>query len=256
MYNARMNMDDEERSRLVFKETEELQQLLLQKSKTQESKSNIFHCINTILNILIIALSLVSSVLTGIDSPEMRIPVIVFTALIFAISTTIQTMRLGPRGYNYRQGSIRLKRILGQVRDILYMFHTYTTEQVLTFLSSFRTEIDEIDLDLYQNSIVSGGEMHIPPSQNSHDSESHIHIHIENGKENNKESGKGDERDEKNDNEKKMVRSTSLPTNKAEKEELRRVDSEPIIKNSPLFASKDSSPKMLRKSIKDFNDIL
>lgn len=255
-----MNMDDEERSRLVFKETEELQQLLLQKSKTQESKSNVFHYINTILNLFIIALSLVSSVLTGIDTPEMRIPVIVFTALIFAISTTIQTMRLGPRGYNYRQGSIRLKRILGQVRDILYMFHTYTTEQVLTFLSSFRTEIDEIDLDLYQNSIAgaSGGEMHIPPSQNSHDSESHIHIHIENGK----ESGKGkeeerDERDEKNDNEKKMVRSTSLPTNKTEKEELRRVDSEPIIKNSPLFLSKDdSSPKMLRKSIKDFNDIL
>jgi len=181
-------LSDEERSKLVFEETSLLEQELFQKSAKTSRWSKVFGLLNTILNLVVIVCSAIIVIISAIIECQ-NIPVIVLGGVIFAISSSNELLKLGPRGFNYQQGTIRLRRIRRQIRDILYMFHTYTTEQVLAFLSSFRAEIDDIDLDLYKSSMTGevkyeGGNLKITDSQpntpNTPLSEnSHIHIHID-----------------------------------------------------------------------------
>lgn len=192
-YNARMSLNDDERARLIFNEMEKMEKGLFKKSSKIKRLSTIFQILNTVLNLIVIVSSAVITILTAIYNFQ-NVQAIVLGGVIFAISSSNELLKLGPRGYYYRQGSIRLRRILGQIRDILYMYHTFNSEQILAFLSSFRAEIDEIDMDLYKSSMSGevkfGNEIRIVDieNQNSHSpkgsptpsaKDSHIHIHID-----------------------------------------------------------------------------
>jgi len=183
IYGARMNLNEEERAKLIFGELENLEEELFKKSGKIKKYSSIFQILNTVLNLTIIISSAIITILTAIYNFQ-NIPAIVLGGIIFFISSTNELLKLGARGYYYRQGSARLRRILGQIRDILYMYHTFNSEQILAFLSSFRAEIDEIDLDLYKSSMSGdvkfGNDIRILDIENQHkNSDSHIHIHID-----------------------------------------------------------------------------
>jgi len=190
LYASRVapGLTDEQRSKLVFEETSLLEQELLDKSTKTSRWSKVFGSLNTILNLIVIVCSAIIIILSALTECQ-NIPVIVLGGVIFAISSSNELLKLGPRGFNYQQGTIRLRRIRRQIRDILYMFHTYTTEQVLAFLSSFRAEIDDIDLDLYKSSMTGeakyeNGNLKLTdshpntPNTPLHEN-SHIHIHID-----------------------------------------------------------------------------
>jgi DNA-binding FrmR family transcriptional regulator len=189
-YNARMNINEEERAKLIFDEMENMEKSLFKKARKIKKYSTIFQIVNTILNLTIIVSSAVSLILTAIYNSN-NVQAIVVNALIFTICSVNELLKLGPRGYYYRQGNMRLRRILGQIRDILYMYHTFTAEQILAFLSSFRAEIDEIDMDLYKNSMTGevkfandiriniDSQQNTPQHSPKKNSDSHIHIHID-----------------------------------------------------------------------------
>lgn len=181
-------LSEEERSKLIFEETSNLEQELLSKSTKTSRWSKFFGLLNTILNLIVIVCSAIIVIISAIVECQ-NIPVIVLGGVIFAISSSNELLKLGPRGFNYQQGTIRLRRIRRQLKDILFMFHTYTTEQVLAFLSSFHAEIDEIDLDLYKSSMTGevkyeNGNLILTDSQPNTPNtplpdNSHIHIHID-----------------------------------------------------------------------------
>ena len=73
------------------------------------------------------------------------------------------------------------------------MFQNYTSEQVLTLISSLRTEIDEIDMELYRSSMTGNANFNtglnisqptFPVNKNSDSEQANhtppqIHIHID-----------------------------------------------------------------------------
>ena len=192
IYTSRVapNLTEQERTKLIFEETVNLEDELLKKATKTSRWSTAFGYLNTGLNLIIIVCSAIIVIISSIVECQ-NIPVIVLGGIIFAITGANELLKLGPRGFNYMQGTIRLRRIRGQIRDIIYMFHTYTSEQILAFLSSFRAEIDDIDLDLYKSSMTGeakfeGGTLKISqPNTPRRDSiagkeNSHIHIHIDN----------------------------------------------------------------------------
>lgn len=208
LYNARANgLTDNERSKLVFLEVKSLEDEVAKKSIRTSRKSSIFWWINTLLNLIVIVSSGTIVIIMGINNFQ-NIPAIVLGGLIFVISGCNELLKLGSKGYYYRQGTYRLRRIRQQTRDLIYMFHNYTIEQILAFISSLRTEIDEIDMELYKSSMIGDAKFgnglriinepaRVTPtyqnSQNSYHSQnseqnnstpgtpSHIHIHIDSG---------------------------------------------------------------------------
>ena len=199
MYEARVGrgISEEERLKLIFKEIENLEDEIRKKTVETSCKSNMFWWINTLLNVTIIISSALITLLTAVLYSE-NIPSIVLGAIIFIISGVNQLLKLGDRGYEYFKGTFRFRRIRQQVRDIIYMFQNYNIEQLLTYISSIRTEVDEIDMDLYRASmseeakfdnglrIVEAGRSSnpiLPPENNpqtpSIPSNPEIHIHIE-----------------------------------------------------------------------------
>ena len=197
LYNSRVapGLNSEQRSKMVFEETALLEEELYKKSLKTSIWSNFFSGLNTILNIIVILSSAVIVTVTAINNFQ-NLTAIILGGVIFAISGISALLKLSDRGFNYRKGTVRLRRIRGQVRDILYMFHTYTSEQVLAFLSSFRSELDDIDLDLYQTGLSGeakfGNGLRVlehsnsnPNSQQSTPLPRHdIHIHIDPSPEN------------------------------------------------------------------------
>lgn len=192
IYTSRMapGLNEEQRSKLIFEESVNLEEELKRKTAKVSRWSSIFGLCNTGLNLAVIVSSAIIVIISSVVECQ-NIPVIVLGGIIFAISGANELLKLGSRGFNYLQGMIRLRRIRGQIRDIIYMFHTYTNEQILAFLSTFRSEIDDIDLDLYKSSMTGeakyeGGALKISqPNTPTRDSipgkeNSHIHIHIDN----------------------------------------------------------------------------
>lgn len=186
--------DENERKKLIFSELNNLQSEVERKSGKTSLKSKILWWIYTLLELTILISSACIVTISSINSCQ-NVPTIVLGGIIFAISGINQLFKLGQKGYNYRQASFRLKRIMQQTRNMLYTFSNYTTDQVLAYVSLMRTEIDEIDLDLYKFSIpgeakfgnslriVEPEEIMEKRSSNRHDrsdSNSHIHIHIDN----------------------------------------------------------------------------
>ncbi len=82
------------------------------------------------------------------------IAIFVLAGVIFIISGSSQLFKFSDRGYHYRQGTIRLRTIRGDLRDLIYLFHDFKIEEILAFISSYRSQIDEIDLDLYKASMT------------------------------------------------------------------------------------------------------
>ena len=197
IYNSRVapGLNSEERSKMVFEETALLEEELYKKSLKTSIWSNFFSGLNTFLNIVVILSSAVIVTVTAINNFQ-NLTAIILGGVIFSISGISALLKLSDRGFNYRKGTVRLRRIRGQVRDILYMFHTYTSEQVLAFLSSFRSELDDIDLDLYQTGLTGeakfGNGLRVVDHSNSNPNSQQntplprhdIHIHIDPSPEN------------------------------------------------------------------------
>lgn len=155
MFEARVGIgiSEKERLKLVFQEIQNLEEDIRKKSVDTSCKSNIFWWVNTLLNVTIIISAALITMLTAVLYSE-NIVSIVLGAIIFIISGINQLLKLGDRGYEYFKGTFRFRRIRQQVRDIIYMFQNYNIEQLLAYISSIRTELDEIDMDLYRASMT------------------------------------------------------------------------------------------------------
>jgi hypothetical protein len=183
------NINVKKRQELIFGEVQSLEDEVIKRSKKTSCRSDFFRILNYFLNLSIILCSAIIFVLEGISGFE-SLGITILSGIIFAISGANELLKLGQKGYHYRQGTIRLKRIAGQIKNILYLFHTYTIEEILVSISSFRIEIDEIDMDLYKSSMpgdVKYGDLTIKdpemPNTRISDSEPRIHIHIDSSEE-------------------------------------------------------------------------
>ena len=176
---------EEDKKKLLFDEIKSLDDELSKTSKKNAKWSTILGILNTILNLTIILSSAVITIVTGINDLE-NVATIVLGAVIFAISGTNQLLKLGDKGIFYRKGTIRLKKLKGELRNIMYKYNSYTFDQILDYLTFFHSEIDDIELDLYKSSTM--GEVKFDDGLRiEHDSQSntprnenpHIHIHID-----------------------------------------------------------------------------
>jgi len=158
LYNIRAapNINEKRRTELLFEEVEELQEETKKRIKKNSFWSTVFRILNTILGLILIFSSGIIIILEALKEDPLTakdVSIIVLGAVIFIIAGATELLNLSQRGYHYRQGTIRLRRILGQVRDLIYLFHDFKIEEILAFVNSYRSEIDEIDLDLYKSSM-------------------------------------------------------------------------------------------------------
>lgn len=183
---AASNIDKKRRAELLFEEVEDLQSEVKKRIKTNSRWSTIFRIANTILGLIVILSSAIIIILQAIGNEpltEVEITVIVLGSFIFLITGAGELLNFSQRGYHYRQGTIRLRRIFGQVRDLIYLFHDFRMEEILAFINTYRAEIDEIDLDLYKSSmsgdvkLTVGNEIKIEKNQ-SEDNSNHSDIRI------------------------------------------------------------------------------
>lgn len=196
LYNTRSgNFTDEERRRMIFKELQDVQEEAKKKSIKTSRKSNLLWWINTILNLVVITCSAAIGVINAISllssNPLSTLPSLILGGIIFIISGSDRPLKLGPRGYYYRQASYRLKRIIAQARDLTYSFSNFTNEEILVSINGMRLEMDDIDLDIYKSSMPDDSKFnntdgHVSLHESPHlsqekrsDSGSHIHIHID-----------------------------------------------------------------------------
>lgn len=153
IYTARnVNIPETRRKELVFTEIELLDKDIDLKSSTTRIKSNVYGKVNVLTIILILVCSGIIAVYQGLSDCK-NIPVISLSCVIFVAQGVSKVFELGEKGYFYKQGTIRLRRLKRQARDMMYLFHTFTVEQVLSFVSQLRSEFDEIDLELYNVSL-------------------------------------------------------------------------------------------------------
>jgi hypothetical protein len=153
---AASNIDKKRRAELLFEEVEELQGEVKKRIKRNSRWSTIFRISNTFLGLIIILSSAIIVILEAVRDEDLNgigVAILVLGGLIFIITGASELTNLSQRGYHYRQGTIRLRRIFGQVRDLIYLFHNFQIEEVLAFINTYRAEIDEIDLDLYKSSM-------------------------------------------------------------------------------------------------------
>lgn len=178
-------LKDEDKKKLLFDEIKNLEIEMSGKSKKNSKWSIVLGVLNTIFNLIVIISAAVIMIVTGINDLE-NITTIVLGGIIFAITGTNQLFKLGDKGIFYKKGTIRLKKLKGELRNIMYKFNSYTFDQILDYLTFFHSEIDDIELDLYKFSMM--GEVNYDGGlQIEHDSQpntprndnSHIHIHLE-----------------------------------------------------------------------------
>lgn len=178
-------LKDEDKKKLLFDEIKNLEIEMSSKSKKNSKWSIVLGVLNTIFNLIVIVSAAVIMIVTGINDLE-NITTIVLGGIIFAITGTNQLFKLGDKGIFYKKGTIRLKKLKGELRNIMYKFNSYTFDQILDYLTFFHSEIDDIELDLYKFSMM--GEVNYDGGlQIEHDSQpntprndnSHIHIHLE-----------------------------------------------------------------------------
>jgi len=178
-------LKDEDKKKLLFDEIKNLEIEMSGKSKKNSKWSIVLGALNTIFNLIVIISAAVIMIVTGIYDLE-NIATIVLGGIIFAITGTNQLFKLGDKGIFYKKGTIRLKKLKGELRNIMYKFNSYTFDQILDYLTFFHSEIDDIELDLYKFSMM--GEVNYDGGlQIEHDSQpntprndnSHIHIHLE-----------------------------------------------------------------------------
>lgn len=178
-------LKDEDKKKLLFDEIKNLEIEMSGKSKKNSKWSIVLGVLNTIFNLIVIVSAAVIMIVTGINDLE-NITTIVLGGIIFAITGTNQLFKLGDKGIFYKKGTIRLKKLKGELRNIMYKFNSYTFDQILDYLTFFHSEIDDIELDLYKFSMM--GEVNYDGGlQIEHDSQpntprndnSHIHIHLE-----------------------------------------------------------------------------
>lgn len=193
MFSARCdtNISELERSRLIF---DELKIILIEtdtKSIETQYKANAYRFINNLSVFITIACA---GVIVGLQAASecINIPGIVLASVIFILQGIQPIFRLAQQGFLYKQGTISLRRIKRQVRDIMYMYHTYTAEQVIAMLSQLRASFDEVDLGLFKVSISQQAKYNTglvipnsnePQGQNSNNNlqkpPSHVHIHLD-----------------------------------------------------------------------------
>lgn len=194
---------EEQRKQLILNEFNLIQKEIEIKTYETRFKSNWFRIINTVLSLVIL---LSAAIIFGIQiaSDCYNIGILVCSSIIFFTEGLQKMFRLGPQGVLYKSGTIQLRRIMRQVREYMYMFHRYSSEQLLAVISQLRAQYDDIDLGLYKTSMPSntkyntgldieqgGGDPTIVPvGQNSFNNNStpvlnteksspHVHIHID-----------------------------------------------------------------------------
>ena len=169
---------EEQRKQLILNELNLVKKEVENKSYETQCKSSWYHLINTISSLIIL---LSSAIIVGIQAASdcVNIPVIVFSAIIFVVEGVHKMFRWGPLGVLYKHGTVQLKRIARQVRDYMYMFHRYNSDQLLALISQLRSQYDDIDMGLYKTSmagtaryntgldIEEGGGNYIPSSFNN-----------------------------------------------------------------------------------------
>jgi len=165
IYNIRAsNINEKKRTELLFEEINVLEKEVENKIKGNSRWSTLFRILNTLLGFSLVICAGTIMILEGIsgfinNNPDesisgFAIAIFILGGVIFVVAGSSQLFKFSDRGYHYRQGTIRLKRIRGQLRELIYMSHNYKIEEVLAFISSHRAEIDEIDLDLYKSSMT------------------------------------------------------------------------------------------------------
>ena len=179
-------LKDEDKKKLLFDEIKNLEIEMSNKSKKNSKWSIVLGVLNAIFNLIVIISAAVIMIVTGINDLE-NITTIVLGGIIFAITGTNQLFKLGDKGIFYKKGTIRLKKLKGELRNIMYKFNSYTFDQILDYLTFFHSEIDDIELDLYKFSMM--GEVNYDsglqiehdsqPNTPRNDNNSHIHIHLE-----------------------------------------------------------------------------
>jgi hypothetical protein len=162
LYNTRVgDYTDDERKKMIFKELQDIQREAKKKSVTTTFKSDLFWWINTILNLIVVISSAAIVIINAFNLPSPNsipnLPALILGAIIFTIASTDRPLKLGSRGYYYRQTSYRLKRLIQQTRDITYTFQNFTNEEILAYISSMRVEMDEIDLEMYRSAMPDEG---------------------------------------------------------------------------------------------------
>jgi hypothetical protein len=184
---ASSSIDKKRRAELLFEEVEDLQTEVKSRIKKNARWSTIFRVSNTLIGLTILLNSAIIVILEAVREEELNgvgIAILVLGGLIFFITGATELTSLSQRGYHYRQGTIRLRRILGQVRDLIYLFHDFKIEEVLAFINTYRSEIDEIDLDLYKSSMSGdvkmgvGSDINIEKPMFENDNSHHSDIQI------------------------------------------------------------------------------
>lgn len=189
LYRTRVgNINEEERTKLICEEIIQLEKDIEIKTKKVASISTFFWWINASFTLATILLASAITIVTAIYNSQ--VVSIVLGGIIIVIASVREVFKIGDQGFNFRGGTFRLKRIKQNVRDLLHLFHTFSIEEILMQISSFKTQIDEIDLELYKNSIPNPGKSmsvlqssNIPTVSNigtlKSDSNSHVFIHID-----------------------------------------------------------------------------
>jgi hypothetical protein len=187
LYNTRVgDYTDDERKKMIFKELQDIQREAKKKSIETTFKSDLFWWINTILNLIVVVSSAAIVVINAFNLPSpnsiSNLPALILGAVIFTIASTDRPLKLGARGYYYRQTSYRLKRLIQQTRDITYTFQNFTNEEILAYISSMRVEMDEIDLEMYRSAMPDEGSFpnNIRLSESGHNSSNNSPNHSPN----------------------------------------------------------------------------
>lgn len=207
-------LKDEDKKKLLFDEIQSLENEISKKSKKNSKWSIILGILNTIFNLVVIISAAVIMIVTGINDLE-NVTTIVLGGIIFAITSFSQLFKLSDKGIFYKKGTIRLKKLKGKLRNIMYKFHSFNFDQILDYLTLFHSEIDDIELDLYKFSMTGevkyDGELKIENDLNNSNSnpntlrnDLHIYFHIETPPDSPDSSPKNPNLAE--------LRSTSLPT--------------------------------------------
>ena len=178
-------LKDEDKKKLLFDEIKSLEIELTKKSNKNSKWSIVLGILNTVFNLIVIIGAAVITIVTGINDLE-NVTTIVLGGVIFAITGANQLFKLGDKGIFYKKGTIRMKKLKGELRNIMYKFNSYNFDQILDYLTFFHSEIDDIELDLYKFSMMGevqyDGELRIEHDSQSNtprNDNSHIHIHLE-----------------------------------------------------------------------------
>ena len=186
VFQARVgNVDPEQRLRLIFNELQELESDICQRSKKSRQKSDNFWWFEILFTTCMTGGSAAVTIVTAFTDDK-NIPVLVLGAVMFFVATMNKVLRLGDRGFTYRQGNHRLQKIRQQIRNTMYNFQDNTPEQLLVLINKIRNDIDDIDLELYRSNMTGNVQFddnfQIKVEDNNQDSEkkpSEIHIHLD-----------------------------------------------------------------------------